>query len=78
MSAERVTVNKKGQLTIPSRFRKQLKIQEGTKMLVTQEESAIVLRRVPEIDDLLGVHAGKVFRIELETELDQMRRQDRY
>jgi len=78
MSVERVTVNKKGQLTIPSRFRKTLDIKEGTKLLVTQEESTIILRRLPEIDDLLGIHAGKVFQIELQTELDQMRRQDRY
>jgi AbrB family looped-hinge helix DNA binding protein len=78
MSFERVTVNKKGQLTIPSKFRKQLDIKEGTKLLVTQEESSLVFRRLPEIDDLLGIHAGKLFEVELQFELDKMRRQDRY
>jgi len=78
MSEETVTVNKKGQFTIPSRFRKQFRIQEGTKLVLTQEEYAIIVRRVPEFDDLLGMHAGKVTFEEILQELNEMRKQDRY
>jgi len=78
MSEETVTVNKKGQFTIPARFRKQFRIQEGTKLLVTQDEYVMTVRRVPEFDDLLGMHSGKIDRKEILEELDQMRKQDRY
>lgn len=78
MLEETVTVNKKGQLTIPAKFRKQFKIQEGTKLQLIQEEYAITLRRVPEIDDLIGMHSTKISLEEMLQELDQMRKQDRY
>jgi AbrB family looped-hinge helix DNA binding protein len=78
MSEETVTVNKKGQLTIPAKFRRAFRIQEGTKLLVTQEEYTITIRRLPVFDDLLGMHAGKILLSELIEELDQMRKQDRY
>ena len=78
MSEETVTVNKRGQFTIPSKFRKQLRIREGTKLLVTQNESVLIARPLPDIDDLLGIHAGRVTPIELQFELDKMRKQDRY
>ncbi|HYB03533.1 MAG TPA: AbrB/MazE/SpoVT family DNA-binding domain-containing protein [Nitrososphaerales archaeon] len=78
MSEETVTVNKKGQFTIPARFRKQFRIQEGTKLLVSQDEYAMTVRRVPEFNDLLGMHAGKITYPEMLEELGQMRKQDRY
>jgi len=78
MSEETVTVNKKGQFTIPARFRKEFRIQEGTRLLVTQDEYVMTLRRVPEFDDLLGLHSGKITYLELVEELGQMRKQDRY
>jgi AbrB family looped-hinge helix DNA binding protein len=78
MPEETVTVNKRGQFTIPIKLRKQFRIQEGTKLIVTQDESGIFVRRLPEIDDLLGIHSGKITLIEELAELDQMRKQDRY
>lgn len=78
MSEETVSVNKRGQFTIPKRFRKDLRIEEGSKLLVIEEESSLVIKRLPEMDDLLGLHAGKNFYIELQFELDKMRKQDRY
>ncbi len=78
LSEETVTVNKKGQFTIPARFRKQFRIQEGTKLLVTHDEFAIVIRRLLDMDDLVGIHSGKTGAEELLKELDQMRKQDRY
>jgi len=78
MSEETVTVNKRGQFTIPSRFRRMLGIQEGSKLLLTQDESTLIVRRLPEIDDLLGLHSGKVTLVELQSDLDLLRKQDRY
>jgi AbrB family looped-hinge helix DNA binding protein len=78
MSEETVTVNKRGQFTIPSTFRKDLGIREGTKLLISKEDSLLLIRRLPVIEDLLGIHAGKLTLIELQFELDQMRKQDRY
>ncbi len=71
-------MNKKGQFTIPARLRKQFGIQEGTKLLVSHDDYAMTLRRVPEFNDLLGMHAGKVTYPELVEELGQTRKQDRY
>ena len=77
MSEEAVTVTKKGQVTIPARFRKQFRIKEGTKLLITQGENVMIVRPLPDIDDLLGVFSGKVSLDEIRNELDQMRKQDR-
>jgi len=73
-----VVVNKRGQFTIPARLRKLHRIKEGTKLLISQDESAIIVRRLPEFDDLLGMHSGEITLLEMTTELDQMRKQDRY
>jgi AbrB family looped-hinge helix DNA binding protein len=78
MSEEMVVVNKRGQFTIPARLRKLYHIKEGTKMLISQGEYSIVVRPLPEFDDLLGMHSGEISLEEVFTELDQMRKQDRY
>ena len=78
MSEETVTVNKRGQFTIPARFRKEFRIQEGTKLVLTREEYAIIVRRVPEFDDLVGMHTGKITLEELLNDLRVVRKQDRY
>jgi AbrB family looped-hinge helix DNA binding protein len=78
MSEEAVTVTKKGQVTIPARFRKQFNIKEGTRLLITQGENAIIVRPLLDIDDLSGIFSGKIALDEIRNELDQMRKQDRY
>jgi len=78
MSEEAVTVTKKGQVTIPARFRKQFKIKEGTRLLITQGENVMIVRPLPDIDDLLGMFSGKAKIDEIRIELDEMRKQDRY
>ena len=78
MSEETVVVNKRGQFTIPARLRKIYRINEGTKLLISQGEYSIVVRRLPEFDDLLGMHSGEISLEEMITELEQMRKQDRY
>jgi AbrB family looped-hinge helix DNA binding protein len=78
MSDEAVTVTKKGQVTIPARFRKQFNIKEGTRLLITQGDSVIIVRPLRDIDDLSGIYSGKASLSEMRAELDLMRKQDRY
>lgn len=75
---ETVIVNKRGQFTIPARLRKEFQIRDGTKLLVTRDDSSLIIRRLPEIDDLLGTHAGKVSLGDTLDDLAKMRKQDRY
>jgi len=52
---EAVTVTSKGQVTIPSRLRRELKIVEGEKLLVIREGDAIKMIPVPKLSKLAGV-----------------------
>lgn len=45
----------KGQVTIPSRLRRELKIVEGEKLLVIREGDAIKMIPVPKLSKLAGV-----------------------
>ena len=58
---ETVTVTSKGQVTIPSRLRRDLKILEGEKLLVIREGNAIKIIPVPKLSKLAGVDE-EVFR----------------
>ena len=78
MSDQMVKVTRKGQVTIPAPYRKKLHIRQGTKLLVSQKEDIITMKPVPNIEDLAGVHAGKVTLQEMRKELDDMRSKDRY
>jgi AbrB family looped-hinge helix DNA binding protein len=50
-----VTVSSKGQITIPSKLRKRLRIVKGERFLVVQENSAIKFVPVPKLSKLAGV-----------------------
>jgi AbrB family looped-hinge helix DNA binding protein len=52
---ETVTVTSKGQITIPSKLRRELKISEGEKLLVIREENAIKIVPVLKLSTLAGV-----------------------
>jgi len=58
---ETVTVTSKGQVTIPSKLRKELRIVEGEKLLVIREGNAIKIIPVPKLSKLAGVDE-EVFR----------------
>ena len=58
---ETVVVSSKGQVTIPSKLRKQLNIERGERLLVVQENGAIKLVPVPKLSKLAGVDE-EVFR----------------
>lgn len=59
--AETVTVTSKGQVTIPSRLRKELRILEGEKLLIVREGNAIKIIPVPKLSRLAGFDE-EVFR----------------
>lgn len=52
---ETVTVTSKGQVTIPSRLRRELRIAKGEKLLVIREGDAIKIIPVPRLSKLAGV-----------------------
>jgi AbrB family looped-hinge helix DNA binding protein len=56
-----VTVSSKGQVTIPSKLRKRLRIVKGERFVVVQENSSIKLVPVPKLSKLAGVDE-EVFR----------------
>ena len=55
MLVETVTVTSKGQITIPSRLRRELKITEGEKLLVMREGDAIKMIPVPKLSRMAGI-----------------------
>lgn len=52
---EVTVVSPKGQITIPSKLRKALKINKGEKLLIFQEKDAIKLIPIPKLSNLAGV-----------------------
>ena len=52
---EIVTVTSKGQITIPARLRKELKIMKGGKLLVMREGNAIKMIPVPKLSGMAGI-----------------------
>jgi AbrB family looped-hinge helix DNA binding protein len=78
VSDEAIFVTKKGQVTIPIRFRKSLNIGEGSKLLISLGDDSIVLRPLVELEDLAGNQAGKMDFSQALLELDALRKQDRY
>ena len=52
---ETVTVTSKGQVTIPSRLRRELRIVKGEKFLIVREGNVIKMIPVPKLSSLAGV-----------------------
>jgi AbrB family looped-hinge helix DNA binding protein len=52
---ETVTISSKGQVTLPSKLRRKLKLAKGEKLLVTSEDNAIKLIPVPKLSKLAGI-----------------------
>jgi len=46
---EIITVSKKGQIVLPKKIRNDLKISQGTKLLLVEEEGEINLKKVDEL-----------------------------
>ena len=58
---ETVTVTSKGQVTIPSRLRRELRILQGEKLLIVREGNGLKIIPVPKLSKLAGVDE-KMFR----------------
>jgi AbrB family looped-hinge helix DNA binding protein len=78
LSDEAVSLTKKGQITIPARFRKSLNLREGSKLLISQTEGVLTMRLLVSLEELGGSLEGKMTLVEANAELDKMRVQDRY
>lgn len=72
---EAVTVTSKGQVTIPSRLRKELNIEEGEKLLVISEGNAIKMIPIPKLSKLAGVDRGVFEGKKPSEEIETMRRE---
>ena len=71
-----VTVTRKGQITIPVELRRKFRIEEGSKVMVVEENGKIVVKRLPSIFDLAGSGSGRGDVNELKKMLDEMREED--
>lgn len=71
-----VTVTRKGQITIPAELRRKFRIEEGSKVMVVEENGKIVVKRLPSIFDLAGSGSGRGDVNELKKMLDRMREED--
>jgi len=72
---ETITVSSKGQVTIPSRLRRELRIAKGEKLLIIREGNAIKIVPMPKLSRLAGVDE-EVFRGKKPSrEIEAMRRE---
>ena len=55
---EYVIISSKGQVTIPARLRRELRIVKGERLLVVREGDTIKLVPIPRLSRLAGVDAG--------------------
>ncbi|MFQ6075702.1 MAG: AbrB/MazE/SpoVT family DNA-binding domain-containing protein [Candidatus Bathyarchaeia archaeon] len=72
---ETVTVTSKGQVTLPARLRRELKIAEGEKLLVIREGDAIKMIPVPKLSRLAGVDREVFGGKKPSKEIEAMRRE---
>jgi len=75
MSVEVVTVTSKGQITIPSRVRRELKIVEGDKLLLIREGNAIKIIPVPKLSRMAGIDRLLFKGRKPSKEIEEMRRE---
>ena len=75
MSVEVVTVTSKGQITIPSRVRRELKIVEGDKLLLIREGNAIKIIPVPKLSKMAGIDRLLFKGRKPSKEIEEMRRE---
>ncbi len=72
---EIVTVTSKGQITIPSRLRRELKITEGEKLLVMREGDAIKMIPVPKLSRMAGIDKELFKGRKPSREIEEMRKE---
>ena len=72
---ETVTVTSKGQVTIPSKLRRELRIVEGEKLLIIREGNAIKIIPLPKLSKLAGVDEEVFKGKKPSEEIEAMRRE---
>lgn len=55
MNKDIVSVTSEGQLTLPEKIRKELKIGKGSKLVVTMEKKYILLKPMTSLSELYGI-----------------------
>jgi len=72
---ELVTVSSKGQITLPSKLRKKMKIEKGEQLLIVHEDGIYKLIPIPKLSKLAGIDKdlfkGRLLSKEIEAERDQ-------
>jgi len=68
-----VTITRKGQVTIPAKIRKKLKLTEGSRVNVRLEGNKIIIEPITSIFDLAGSGSKDVNPEELKEILNKMR-----
>lgn len=71
-----IVVKKKGQTTIPVGIRKQLKIEEGTRLEVVLTNEGLLLKPKKSFWDMLGAYSDFGTPEEVNKELDALRHED--
>ncbi len=71
-----MVVTKKGQTTIPVKFRRKFKIEEGTRLEVVETPEGILFKPKKSIWDLIGSGAPYATVEEMKKELDKLREED--
>lgn len=75
VEVDTVIVSSKGQVTLPSKLRKRLKIKKGEKLLVVAEDNTIKLVPVPKLSKLAGVDKELFANRKPSKELENMRKE---
>ena len=76
VETEEVVVTRKGQTTIPAKLRKKYKIQEGTRLEVTDTSEGILFKPKKSTIDLAGSGAAHATPEEMKRLLDKSREED--
>ena len=72
---EIVTVTSKGQITIPSKIRRELKIVKGDKLLLIREGNTIKIIPVPKLSKMAGIDKPLFKGRKPSKEIEEMRRE---
>ncbi|MHB2037036.1 MAG: AbrB/MazE/SpoVT family DNA-binding domain-containing protein, partial [Nitrososphaerales archaeon] len=67
-------VTRKGQITIPARFRQKNAIREGSSVEITEEGQKLIVEPIPDLLDQVGADKGKYDSARLKKMLDESRR----
>jgi len=76
VETEEVIVTRKGQTTIPAQLRKKYKIQEGTRLEVSETPEGILFKPKKSTMDLAGSGAKHATPEEMKRLLDKLREED--